>query len=87
MNEIVFYYYYFRGHHDMTLRVTMPKGGLLPFSFDLLSNTFCYGIRPFTKYPEEIPDYFKQAFPDGLSWERSLQFEDGGFAAVSANIR
>lgn len=76
----------YEGHQEMTLRVTMAKGGPMPFSFDLVSHTFCYGHRPFTKYPEEIPDYFKQAFPEGLSWERSLQFEDGGFAAVSAHI-
>ncbi|KAK2563062.1 GFP-like fluorescent chromoprotein amFP486 [Acropora cervicornis] len=32
-------------------------------------------------------DYFKQAFPDGMSYERSFLFEDGGVATASWNIR
>nr|BBB18812.1 calcium indicator protein OeNL(Ca2+)-18u [synthetic construct] len=76
----------YEGHQEMTLRVTMAEGGPMPFAFDLVSHVFCYGHRVFTKYPEEIPDYFKQAFPEGLSWERSLEFEDGGSASVSAHI-
>ena len=31
----------------------------------------------FTKYPEGKADYFKQAFPGGLSWESTMAFEDG----------
>ena len=69
----------------MKLRVT--KGEPLPFAFDILSGAFCYGNKCFTKYPKEIPDYFKQAFPEGLSWERSMTCEDGAFAAVSAQLR
>ncbi|RMX56432.1 hypothetical protein pdam_00008806 [Pocillopora damicornis] len=30
------------------------------------------------KYPADIPDYFKQAFPEGLTYDRKLTFEDGG---------
>ena len=69
----------------MALRVT--RGGPLPFAFDMLSAVFCYGNRCFVKYPDDIPDYFKQAFPEGLKWERKLEFEDGGFAKATAEIR
>ena len=75
----------FRGRQKLTLRVT--KGGPLPFAFDLLSAVFCYGNRCFTKYPGDIPDYFKQSFPGGYSWERSLEFEDGGSAIAKATLR
>ena len=34
-----------------------------------------------------MTDYFKQAFPDGMSYERSFLFEDGGVATASWNIR
>ncbi len=78
-------FYVFRGHQRFRLRVT--EGGPLPFAFDILSAAFCYGNRCFTNYPEEIPDFFKQTFPEGMSWERSMTFEDGGIAAVSAHIR
>ena len=43
------------------------EGGPLPFSFDILRTVFKYGNRVFAKYPEDIPDYFKQSFPDGYS--------------------
>ena len=32
-------------------------------------------------------DYFKQAFPAGMSYERAFTFEDGGVAAASGHIR
>ena len=60
-------------HKPCINKVALP----LPFTFN----------KCFTKYPKEIPDYFKQAFPEGLSWERSMTFEDGAFAAVSAQLR
>ncbi|KAL9986175.1 hypothetical protein ACROYT_G000270 [Oculina patagonica] len=76
----------YEGHQSIKLRVT--SGAPLPFAFDIISATFCYGNRPMTKYPEEIPDFFKQALasPGGLSWERSITCEDGGSAAVSCHI-
>ena len=33
-----------------------------------------------------MPDYFKQAFPAGMSYERSFTFEDGGVATASGHI-
>ena len=30
-----------------------------------------------------MPDYFKQAFPAGMSYERTFTFEDGGVATAS----
>ena len=69
------------------LLIIKPVGKPLPFSFDILSSAFQYGNRCFTKYPEGMHDYFKQAFPDGMSYERSFLFEDGGVATASWNIR
>ena len=34
-----------------------------------------------------MPDYFKQSYPDGMSYERSFIFEDGGVATASWNVR
>ena len=65
----------------------MTKGAPLPFAYDILTAAFHYGNRVFTKYPSEIPDYFKQCFPKGLTWERSMIFEDGGMCTVNCNIR
>lgn len=62
------------------------QGGPLPFSFDILSSAFMYGNRCFTKYPVDIPDYFKQAFPAGMSYERTFIFEDGAVATASGEI-
>ena len=72
---------------DSQLLNLTVKGGPLPFAFDILSAAFCYGNRVFTKYPEGKTDYFKQAFPGGLSWERTMTFEDGGICTVTAEIR
>ena len=33
-----------------------------------------------------MPDYFKEAFPAGMSFERTFTFEDGGVATASGNI-
>lgn len=62
-------------------------GAPLPFSFDILSSAFLYGNRCFTKYPADMPDYFKQPFPAGMSNERTFTFEDGRVATASAHIR
>ena len=32
-----------------------------------------------------MPDYFKQAFPAGMSYERTFTFEDGGVATTSGH--
>ena len=69
------------------LVIINPAGKPLPFSFDILSSVFQYGNRCFTKYPADMPDYFKQAFPDGMSYERSFLFEDGAVATASWKIR
>ena len=70
-----------------TLDLTVKEGGPLPFAYDILTSAFEYGNRAFTKYPEEIPDYFKQTFPEGYSWERSMIYEDGGVCTASSDIR
>ena len=41
----------------------------------------------FTKYPEDIPDYVKQSFPEGYTWERIMKFEVGVECTVSNDSR
>ena len=63
------------------------NGAPLPFSFDILTPAFMYGNRVFTKYPPNMPDYFKQTFPEGYHWERSISFEDQAACTVTSHIR
>ena len=76
---------YFRGKQTGTFRVT--KGGPLPFAVDIVASTLMYGFKCFIKYPADIPDYFKKAFPEGLTYDRKLTFEDGGCATATAEMR
>uniref|UniRef100_UPI003F778375 Cyan thermostable protein 1.0 n=1 Tax=synthetic construct TaxID=32630 RepID=UPI003F778375 len=69
-----------------TLDLTVEEGAPLPFSYDILTPAFQWGNRAFTKYPEDIPDYFKQAFPEGYSWERSMTYEDQGICIATSDI-
>ena len=55
--------FFFRG--VQTINLTVTNGGPLPFAYDILTAAFEYGNRVFTQYPQDIPDYFKQTFPDG----------------------
>ncbi|CAH3141221.1 unnamed protein product, partial [Porites lobata] len=70
-----------------TINLKVTSGGPLPFAYDILTNAFQYGNRAFTQYPKEIPDYFKQTFPEGYSWERTMEFADGGTCEVKSVIR
>nr|BAD95669.1 photoconvertible fluorescent protein [Dipsastraea favus] len=74
----------FEGIQNVDL--TVIEGGPLPFAFDILTTAFHYGNRVFVEYPEEIVDYFKQSFPEGYSWERSMSYEDGGICLATNNI-
>ena len=80
-----FPFWYFRG--VQTINLTVTKGGPLPFAYDILTAAFQYGNRVFTQYPPDIPDYFKQTFPDGYSWERTMEYEDGAKCEVKSVIR
>lgn len=75
----------YEGKH--TINLTVQDGGPLPFSYDILTSAFQYGNRVYTKYPKDIPDYFKQSFPAGYSWDRCMTFEDGGICTVSSHIK
>ena len=77
--------FFFRG--VQTINLTVTNGGPLPFAYDILTAAFEYGNRVFTQYPPDIPDYFKQTFPDGYSWERTMEFEDGAKCEVKSVIR
>nr|ACD13196.1 chromo-red fluorescent GFP-like protein [Echinopora forskaliana] len=65
------------------MKMTVTKGAPLPFSVHILTPSHMYGSKPFNKYPADIPDYHKQSFPEGMSWERSMIFEDGGVCTAS----
>ena len=84
-NLIPFHLTCSRGKETLKLRVT--KGGPLPFAFDILAPTFAYGDKCFIKYPAELPDYFKQAFPEGFTYHRKMSFEDGGCATATVEMR
>nr|ABY85256.1 GFP protein [synthetic construct] len=72
------------GNQLVQIRVT--KGAPLPFAFDILSPAFQYGNRTFTKYPEDISDFFIQSFPAGFVYERTLRYEDGGLVEIRSDI-
>jgi len=74
----------FEGKHTMDL--TVKEGEPLPFAYDILTTVFDYGNRVFAKYPRDIADYFKQSFPEGYSWERSMTYEDGGICIATNDI-
>jgi hypothetical protein len=66
--------------------LTVKEGAPLPFAYDILTTVFDYGNRVFAKYPRDIPDYFKQTFPEGYSWERSMTYEDQGICIATNDI-
>ena len=51
-------------------------------SFDVLSSAFKYGNRCFTEYPADMPDFFEQAFPAGMSYERTYNMKYKKFLQV-----
>nr|AAM10626.2 green fluorescent protein [Heteractis crispa] len=70
----------YKGSQSLTITVT--EGGPLPFAFDILSHAFRYGNKVFAKYPKDHPDFFKQSLPEGFTWERVSNYEDGGVLTV-----
>nr|AAO61600.1 green fluorescent protein [Montastraea cavernosa] len=69
-----------------TMDLTVIEGAPLPFAYDILTTVFDYGNRVFAKYPEDIADYFKQTFPEGYFWERSMTYEDQGICIATNDI-
>nr|AYV61459.1 mGinger1 [synthetic construct] len=61
-----------------SMRVHVTEGAPLPFAFDILAPCCEYGSKTFVRYPADIPDFFKQSFPEGFTWERTTTYEDGG---------
>uniref|UniRef100_UPI0003D405CB fluorescent protein sfCherry+GFP10-11 n=1 Tax=synthetic construct TaxID=32630 RepID=UPI0003D405CB len=66
-----------------TAKLKVTKGGPLPFAWDILSPQFMYGSKAYVKHPADIPDYLKLSFPEGFTWERVMNFEDGGVVTVT----
>ena len=62
---------YFRG--KLTASFKVITWAPLSFSFDILSSVFQYGNRCLTKYAEGMTDYFKEAYPAGMSFERKCE--------------
>ena len=83
--HVISIWFFFRGTQTIDLEV--KEGGPIPFAFDILTTATEYGNRAFTKYPSDIADYFKQSFPEGFSWDRTMVFEDGGVCEVKNDIR
>ena len=71
----------------LLLKLVVTKGAPLPFAFDILTPARQYGNRAFTQYPVDIHDYFKQTFPEGYSWERSMIFEDQAVCTATSHVR
>ena len=69
------------------MKLCVTKGAPLPFAYDILTPAFMYDNRAFTKYPANIPDYFKQTFPEEYSWERSMAYENQGICMATSHIR
>ena len=69
------------------MNLEVVNGAPLPFSYHILTTAFQYGNRVFTKYPQNIPDFFKQSFPEGYHWERVMPFEDQATCTVTSHIR
>lgn len=69
------------------MKLTVTEGGPLPFAYDILTTVFDYGNRAFVNYPKEIKDYFKNSFPEGFTWERTMTYEDGGTCIATNNIK
>jgi len=69
------------------LKLVVTKGAPLPFVFDILTPAHQYGNRALTQYPADIPDYFKQTFPEGYSWERRMIFEDQAVCTAASHVR
>lgn len=61
-----------------TMKIKVVEGGPLPFAFDILATSFMYGSKAFINHTQGIPDFFKQSFPEGFTWERITTYEDGG---------
>nr|BAR40084.1 TurboFP635-RLuc8.6-545 [synthetic construct] len=61
-----------------TMKIKVVEGGPLPFAFDILATSFMYGSKTFINHTQGIPDFFKQSFPEGFTWERITTYEDGG---------
>ena len=72
------------GIHDM--KGTFTGKGSLPFSWHVLAPFFQYGDRAFTRYPSHIHDFFKGCFPEGMRYQRTLEFEDGGKIEAEADF-
>jgi hypothetical protein len=69
------------------MKITVTEGGPLPFASDILATSWQYGSVALTKHLSEIPDYFKQSFPEGFTWERTTIYEDGGYLTAQQDTR
>jgi len=52
--------------------------GELPVPWASILSTMAYGVQCFTKYPDNIKDFYKSAMPEGYTQERTISFENDG---------
>ena len=69
------------------MQLAVTKDAPFPFPIDILLPQEMYGSKPFIKYPDSIPDYIKLSFPEGITWERTMTFEDGAVSTATNDSR
>ena len=67
--------------------MSLPKYASVICSVVLKNTDRTESTEYFTKYPKDIPDYVKQSFPEGYTWERIMKFEVGVECTVSNDSR
>lgn len=54
------------------------KSGKMPVPWPLMAPTLQYGSIVFAKFPNEIKNFPVETFPEGLTYDRTLTFENDG---------
>jgi len=54
--------------------LTKPTKGPCPMSWAVLAPTFAYGYKVFAKYPDNVPHFFQNCFPNGYTQRRITRF-------------
>jgi len=54
------------------------KSGKMPVPWSLLAPTLGYGFLVFAKYPNGIKNFPVESFPEGVTYDRTLTFENDG---------
>jgi len=52
----------------------LTSPGEMPMSWAALAPTFAYGFKVYAKYPNHIPSFFQESFPNGYTQRRITRF-------------